>query len=133
MLSIAKDQNIKYNHNNSKNNSNGNDKDDTHDNSHINTEIKIIKNDDEIFLNPSAAATETDNNSIIEKNTNDHNNNLTIKSTTLVSGTEVSTELKNSMENENFLFQLQVLFGYLRLSEKRFYDTLGFCKVGQEL
>ena len=27
------------------------------------------------------------------------------------------------------LFQLQVLFGYLRLSQKRFYDTLSFCQA----
>lgn len=32
--------------------------------------------------------------------------------------------------DEKFFFQLQVMFGYLRLSEKRFYDTLSFCKVG---
>lgn len=32
-------------------------------------------------------------------------------------------------DDEKFLFQLQVMFGYLRLSEKRFYDTLSFCKV----
>jgi uncharacterized protein YfdQ (DUF2303 family) len=31
--------------------------------------------------------------------------------------------------DEKFLFQLQVMFGYLRLSEKRFFDTLSFCKV----
>jgi ubiquitin C-terminal hydrolase len=31
-------------------------------------------------------------------------------------------------DNENMLFQLQVLFGYLRLSQKRFYDTLSFCQ-----
>ena len=32
-------------------------------------------------------------------------------------------------DDEKLLFQLQVMFGYLRLSEKRFYDTLSFCKV----
>ena len=32
-------------------------------------------------------------------------------------------------DDEKFLFQLQVMFGYLRLSEKRFYDTMSFCKV----
>jgi ubiquitin C-terminal hydrolase len=32
-------------------------------------------------------------------------------------------------DNEKVLFQLQVLFGFLRLSQKRYYDTLPFCKV----
>ena len=30
--------------------------------------------------------------------------------------------------NETLLFQLQVLFGYLRLSQKRYYDSLPFCR-----
>jgi ubiquitin C-terminal hydrolase len=32
-------------------------------------------------------------------------------------------------DSEKVLFQLQVLFGFLRLSQKRYYDTLPFCKV----
>ena len=36
-------------------------------------------------------------------------------------------------DDEKLLFQLQVMFGYLRLSEKRFYDTLSFCKVRNTL
>lgn len=31
-------------------------------------------------------------------------------------------------EYENVLFQLQVLFGYLKLSQKRYYDTIPFCQ-----
>lgn len=32
-------------------------------------------------------------------------------------------------DNQSVLFQLQVLFGYLKVSQKRYYDTLPFCKV----
>jgi hypothetical protein len=31
-------------------------------------------------------------------------------------------------ENDALLFQLQVMFAYLRLSQKSFYDTLPFCR-----
>jgi hypothetical protein len=31
--------------------------------------------------------------------------------------------------DQRLLFQLQVMFGYLRLSEKRFFDTLSFCQA----
>ena len=34
----------------------------------------------------------------------------------------------NVNENEKMIFQLQVLFGYLKLSQKRVFDTLGFCQ-----
>ena len=129
MLSIAKDQNIKDSDNcksneNSKNNSNYGSS------SNVCTDLKIIEIDDKSLQNPSATAENADN-SNNDKNTDDNNNNLMIKSTAAVSGTELTTNSKNSTDDENFLFQLQVLFGYLRLSEKRFYDTLGFCKVSQ--
>ena len=42
-----------------------------------------------------------------------------------------STTVTGPSSDEKFLFQLQVMFGYLRLSEKRFFDTLSFCKVSQ--
>ena len=31
-------------------------------------------------------------------------------------------------EQESMIFQLQVMFGHLKLSQKRFYDTMPFCK-----
>lgn len=40
-----------------------------------------------------------------------------------------NTTVTGPSSDEKFLFQLQVMFGYLRLSEKRFFDTLSFCKV----
>jgi hypothetical protein len=45
-------------------------------------------------------------------------------------GIAVANMKAGPTDDEKFLFQLQVMFGYLRLSEKRFYDTLSFCKVG---
>ena len=44
-------------------------------------------------------------------------------------GIAVANMKAGPTDDEKFLFQLQVMFGYLRLSEKRFYDTLSFCKV----
>lgn len=44
-------------------------------------------------------------------------------------GIAVANMKTGPTDDEKFLFQLQVMFGYLRLSEKRFYDTLSFCKV----
>jgi ubiquitin C-terminal hydrolase len=35
---------------------------------------------------------------------------------------------EQSSSSDSFLFQLQVLFGYLRLSQKKFYDTITFCE-----
>ena len=42
-----------------------------------------------------------------------------------------NTTVTGPSSDEKFLFQLQVMFGYLRLSEKRFFDTLSFCKVSR--
>lgn len=44
----------------------------------------------------------------------------------------VKTVKAGPSDDEKLLFQLQVMFGYLRLSEKRFYDTLSFCKVANK-
>lgn len=41
----------------------------------------------------------------------------------------VDTILASGASDEKVLFQLQVMFGYLRLSEKRFFDTIGFCEA----
>ena len=38
-----------------------------------------------------------------------------------------SSSSSSSRENEAMLFQLQVMFGFMKLSQKRFYDTLPFC------
>ena len=46
-----------------------------------------------------------------------------------VDNNALSTIKAAPTDDEKFLFQLQVMFGYLRLSEKRFYDTMSFCKV----
>jgi ubiquitin carboxyl-terminal hydrolase 9/24 len=42
---------------------------------------------------------------------------------------EPSKDQLAKSESCNILFQLQVLFGYLFLSQKKFYDTLPFCNV----
>lgn len=39
------------------------------------------------------------------------------------------SQYSQQKEFEQVLFQLQVLFGYLRLSQKRYYDTLPFCQA----
>lgn len=53
----------------------------------------------------------------------DNDNEVEVENNTL------STIKAAPTDDEKFLFQLQVMFGYLRLSEKRFYDTMSFCKV----
>jgi hypothetical protein len=35
----------------------------------------------------------------------------------------------NADDHDTLLFQLQVMFAYLRLSQKRYYDTLPFCRA----
>ena len=40
----------------------------------------------------------------------------------------VSTTKSPPSEQESMIFQLQVMFGHLKLSQKRFYDTMPFCK-----
>jgi ubiquitin C-terminal hydrolase len=41
-------------------------------------------------------------------------------------GNAESSELKD--ENARLLFQLQVMFGFMKFSQKRYYDTLPFCR-----
>ena len=44
-----------------------------------------------------------------------------------ISSTDAAAAGSSSRENEAMLFQLQVMFGFMKLSQKRFYDTLPFC------
>ena len=78
-----------------------------------------------------------------DKDRDKDNNNSMISSShsygiSVDNDVEVEVEIDNNTlsiikaaptDDEKFLFQLQVMFGYLRLSEKRFYDTMSFCKV----
>lgn len=41
----------------------------------------------------------------------------------------LSKEELLKIESQQILFQLQVLFSYLLLSQKKYYDTLPFCRV----
>lgn len=54
-------------------------------------------------------------------------NEYTGPSTSMLSNASVDEE-DQSNDTDIFVFQLQVLFGYLRLSQKKYYDTLSFCK-----
>jgi ubiquitin C-terminal hydrolase len=60
----------------------------------------------------------------IYKNQTDNSNTVT----SVVIENE-DTLVSTIPSDQRLLFQLQVMFGYLRLSEKRFFDTLSFCEA----
>ena len=94
-------------------------------------------------LNGSFDACDTALNKDKDRERERDNNNSMISSShsygiSVDNDVEVEVEVENNTlstikaaptDDEKFLFQLQVMFGYLRLSEKRFYDTMSFCKV----